>query len=225
MTEQLVSEGRRKVIGISLPKGKPESPMRNVELALQGDEKYPPSGWIFADKLGDIAIGDLVIYKIIKTDDGYKNVTEIAKVSGNGGVEVAASGDARDGGEREPPAPQNTAAPVARDHDSYAYLAACGMVDLAYEELHDAAQVSDWKVSPTMVATVAGLLLDAADDAQRKLIGRTDRNAMSHTRARGAVRTVLRTYPLSDFIESELEEWSQKISGAALTILKIAGTI
>lgn len=88
---------------------------------------------------------------------------------------------------------------------SYAFTAAVGMVELAIELIIDLARtdaatrgVPMTAPAPGRVRSLALALLNATDRVQANVRadGLADRMDMSHTRARGAVRTALDSYPV-----------------------------
>jgi hypothetical protein len=236
-TLTLVSEGQRRVTGIALPKN-PDSPSRKVSFETQGHEKFNPAGWIYAEALGDIKIGDFVSYKIEKTADGFNKLTHIAPVDHNQRDQTAGSAEAPKGSRDDAQAgaePRNLDSPAPAERDvansdtqrfeGWAFVANVGMVDLAYEELSDALESGELdSITPAMLKTVALELLNAADQAQRALVGRTDRGAQSHTRARGVVRTALRKHPVRGGLP-DLTVWSAELTKTTTRLLQMAATL
>lgn len=106
--------------------------------------------------------------------------------------------------------------------DSYAYLAKAGMVDLAFETLvglKHAEKITGF--FPKDIKALAGALLQAADATQASVnSGDVDRGAMSHTRARGAIRTALANNPVVT-LEPD-DAWIAAITKTATTLMNIA---
>lgn len=117
--------------------------------------------------------------------------------------------------------------PVAKDGWSYAV----GMVDLSYELLHGAAQDGPSQdgrlktVLPSQVRALAAVLLQVADTAQATALGVTDREANSHTRARGAVRTALRFLPPPLGEVGKLGAWVERLERISSVLLTQASEL
>lgn len=121
-----------------------------------------------------------------------------------------------------PPPSSSSAVPPP---DSWSY--AVGMVDLAYELLHNAERDGGLvKVMPSQVRSLAAVLLQTADGAQRAVRGDVDRDANSHTRARGAVRTALRFLPPPLGADGPtLMAWAARLEKIASTLLTQASEL
>ncbi len=137
------------------------------------------------------------------------------------------------GGVAERPIPnQPSAAPSpmpsgGTSTDTWAYAAAVGTVDLAYELLHDAVRDGRLeKVLPTQVKAMAVILLRAADNVQVAIRGKElDRNANSHTRARGAVRTALQFCPPPIGEVAKMAGWAAQVEKIAAVLLAQASEL
>lgn len=114
---------------------------------------------------------------------------------------------------------------------SYAFGAVVGFVELAHDLLSERTLEQQQRSGddPTFtmseVEMVAEILLDCADQAQAGIRPdkRIDRMDVSHTRARGAIRTALRVYPLPDTLGAEqLAEWHDELIAHAGVLLRIS---
>lgn len=113
---------------------------------------------------------------------------------------------------------------------SYAFMASAAMAEWAFELLvaRDRETAELGKTEPPrsgQVKNLAGHLLDIADRVQANLRadGRVDRMDASHTRARGAVRTVLPVHPVPFGAElNDILEWTDAVTAAATGVLEAA---
>lgn len=128
------------------------------------------------------------------------------------------------GGAQGPDTPAAPSVPIP-DVDGWSY--AVGMVDLAYELLHAATADGRLKaVLPSQVGALASVLLRTADAAQEAVMGQSDRLAGSHTRARGAVRSALRSTPPplgADLFA--IEAWAAKLGRVSSLLLSQAAAL
>jgi hypothetical protein len=166
---------------------------------------------------------------VIKGEPGFDAVTAVAERDAAAGVNGAPA-----------QIPASEARPVANapsrqhaeaDREEWAFAAAVGMVDLAFETL------TDWKTGqpgrqfmPGDIEHLATVLLAAADAAQMAQGGQVDRAARSHTRARGAVRTAIAAYP-PPIDDTDVPPpawadvwgpWEKQITRTASTLMAIA---
>lgn len=113
--------------------------------------------------------------------------------------------------------------PLTKDAWSYAV----GMVDLAYQLLHEAERDGRLeKVLPTQVRALASILLRVADGAQAAVLEASDRAANSHTRARGAVRTALRFLPVPLGADGPtMMAWAARLEKIATVLLTQAAEL
>lgn len=107
---------------------------------------------------------------------------------------------------------------VAARMTTWGYLAALGMVELAYELVLEQGQGVDQR----RVKVLAKSLLEAVDEAQRRTFGRLDRADHSHSRARGALRTALRAHPVPFGADGETRaRWSEDLTAETAAILRL----
>lgn len=121
----------------------------------------------------------------------------------------------------EPPPPSHS--PGGSQADTWAFAAAVGCVDLAFDLLM---QFDTESANPRSVEQLAGVLLRSCDAAQVAVNGgEVNRATRSHTRARGAVRTALGAGapPLDQPAGSEgWIAWETRLVKIAITLLKVA---
>lgn len=107
--------------------------------------------------------------------------------------------------------------------ESWEYAAATGCTDLAFELLHESGK----EFTPSSLKFVAATLLKVADDAQTAYSGKLHRAGRAHTRARGAMRTAIKRYPIPAYSKdaAEWDEWSAKVTKVTLMLLQTAEAI
>lgn len=157
-------------------------------------------------------------------------------------VDVKAAQDAQNGsaapttaanGSQAQRAPENGSDgdPGPQDPNDYGHRpgASLGMVELAYKLITERliAKGVDANPDPKKVKAVATMLLDACDSTQAtvRADGRTDRMDNSHTRARGAVRSVVEAtgVPFDSFTApGGPEAWVSHLSTEAAALLNMA---
>lgn len=118
---------------------------------------------------------------------------------------------------------------------SYEVGAAVGTVEWAHDLLvrhhrDEATETGVPFVSPPagQVRALARRILRAADIAQALLRadGNVDRMAASHTRARGAIRSVMYGLPVPwGAPEDEIDDWVRQLGSAAAVLLRVAVTL
>jgi hypothetical protein len=105
-------------------------------------------------------------------------------------------------------------APPSGGHvtDTYPYSASLGLVELAFELLHQFGQ----PITPKSISELAQRLLAVANDGQLTVRGTVDLAANSHMRARGAIRSAIVRYPppFSDESDIAMDNWQHKLSRA-----------
>lgn len=121
--------------------------------------------------------------------------------------------------------------------DTWAYNATLGLAELAFELLVDAGQT----LTGGTVRALAERLLAIADAGQACVrAAGVDRNANSHTRARGALRSALTRYPVpltpaavddetlrgiegdfSDALPALMDQWQQRMSRAVCLLMQV----
>ena len=107
---------------------------------------------------------------------------------------------------------------------SYATLAVAGMVELA----HTATLASKPGTVPLpgFVRSLAVALLTIADNVQRAIVGRVDRMATSHTRARGFVRCAVEAMPIPlDGTTEERQEWRAAVERHATELFRAVAEV
>ena len=195
---------------------------RNWQLLIDADHlREPVTGWLDSTngELAQWAVeGARVSYRIcvhrkrnVDPGPGIRDVAPREKVRE---VEWLAP----EGSDRPSPPPAQATQPGGI-HEGWEYVAAVGCCDLAYEEL------VKLDVEPTAgrVKLLGRLVLEAADEAQRAVVGRVDRRAQSHTRARGAVRTVLPQHPPPiGGTEEDRLAWAYALADTAANLLAAA---
>lgn len=114
---------------------------------------------------------------------------------------------------------------------SWSYQAVVGFVELALELIadhvladvdHDGDHAA---IRPEQVEALARTLLDCADKVQAatRADGHVDRMDSSHTRARGAVRTALRVFPVPfDTDAATRAAWAENLVAQASSVTRIA---
>jgi hypothetical protein len=104
---------------------------------------------------------------------------------------------------------------------SRAFQATAGSCELAYDLL----SASEVEPTPGRVKHLGRILLEAADQIQMALRGTSmpDRCSYSHTRARGALRTVATSLPLPRGQgEGALRQWAEQVRQRAQGLLQAA---
>lgn len=114
---------------------------------------------------------------------------------------------------------------------SYSYQAVLGFVELAHDlasqrvrdVLGEGGSAAELKIG--QVEALARMLLEAADrcQAMTRQDGRVDRMDASHTRARGAIRTALKVYPVPWGADADTRAaWLDDLSNHAAALTRIA---
>jgi hypothetical protein len=114
---------------------------------------------------------------------------------------------------------------------SYSYQAVLGFVELAHDlasqrvrdVIADSGDAAEVKMG--QVEALARMLLEAADrcQAMTRQDGRVDRMDASHTRARGAIRTALKVYPVPWGANTETRAvWLDNLAEHAASLTRIA---
>ncbi len=122
-----------------------------------------------------------------------------------------------------PPAPRSGGELI----DTWGYTATLGCVEHAFDLLFAAKNEGTIaEVSPSLLRFVADLLLESANSAQAAVRnGAIDVHANSHTRARGAVRCVVDTYPppIGAPVDDESwTKWQTRVAGTAARLMSTA---
>lgn len=168
-----------------------------------------------------LASGQLVSYKIEKNARGFRDLTQLDFAAGGSSPEArppAAAPTSTTSDANGHKAPER---PTGGVEESWQYAAAVGTVDLAYELLADVLG----EVTKPALAAFAKRLLACADEAQAALTGKVDRAAQSHTRARGALRTVMGTNtpaPIGNSDDEAWDKWQAKATTRTVVLLQIA---
>lgn len=107
--------------------------------------------------------------------------------------------------------------------ESWEFAARMSCVDLAFETLVDQ---SGSNFTSAQMEALARLLLRIVDSAQTTFSGRLDRAGRCHTRARGALRTALKRFPVpADYEGDEAVEWEKKATASVVLMLRTADKI
>lgn len=123
----------------------------------------------------------------------------------------------------EPPAAPT--GPKSGGHltDTWAFAATLGMAELAFEVLVKAGP-DKVQLNPKSVRELADRLLAITDAGQQHVRGAVDRNANSHTRARGALRSALELHvpPVDTFGDpAEMDAWQERVTRAVCLLMKV----
>lgn len=160
----------------------------------------------------------------------FRRMIVLKPVSGNGN---GASGAPAASGNRdipnEPPAipgakenQPTTAPPPPRSGghltDTWAYGATLGLAELAFELL---VKTGGSPVNSKTVRELADRLLAVADAGQRSVRGEVERNANSHVRARGALRSTFELYPPPLDTPADMDEWQERVTRAVCLLMKV----
>lgn len=233
--EFAIEEGFGRIVSVDWP----EAGKRNAKVEMDGEGlRYPVKGW------ADIHNAELrslledpparVQYRIETHRDKKANqstpIDDLEAIDKYRRLIVLTPADAS-GAERRVPnlPPQAPPPPPSGGHvtDTWAYCAALGSVELAYD-LAVAAR-NDGRidnVTRPMVEAAGRVLLDCASAAQSSVRGAVDLNANSHTRARGAIRSAVGYAPPPPFElatdDDAWGEWAGKITRAAGVLMAAA---
>lgn len=243
--EYLVTKGFGKINSITWP----EEGKRNahVEITPEGNLQYPVKGWADSTDpdIHSVLVDqpDRVEYRVethreqdldpsipieeVDKRKKFRRMIVLKRASANGNREVPNEPPAQPGPKANDAPGDRPAMRSGGDRtDTWAYGATLGLAELAFELLVAAGGAERGQLNPKTVKGLAERLLAVADGGQECVRAAVDRNANSHTRARGALRSALALYPVPlDMAPVELDEaldaWQERMTRAVCLLMRV----